>query len=133
MFAVGVVGSIADQKKEDKAAKQSYGDKSDLSTLDFEQKNWLEQQSHKWNLEDYARTQNYKEDAIAGFRDYAPANAASATGEWQAPPARTTVDTTGLAATQANGQPLIYDPRTGEPILGNVPAPAKPGTLQQVA
>lgn len=128
----GVLSSASEQDAADDKAKKDYKTERDLSNLSFEQKKWLSEQDHKWTLEDYQRAQNYKEEAIGGFRQYAGPNAASPTGEWQAPPARTDVsaDTEGLAQVDENGQPYLIDPRTGKPVFG---APAKPGTLPQVA
>lgn len=133
----GIASSSAKQSSENRQNKQSYANNADLSTLNFEQSKWLQEESHKWNLEDYQRVQNYKEDAIRGFADYAGPNQASPTGAWQAPPARTDVsgDTAGLAPVDENGNPYILDPRTGKPRLGAGPAtaPAKSGTLPQFA
>jgi hypothetical protein len=133
---VGVAGSIAQQSGENKQNKVKYQDQRDLDSLQLEQSNWAKQQQRVWDLQDLQRAQNYKEDAIAGFRQYAPKNVSSNDGSWQAPPART--DTTGqqagLAPVDANGQPYLLDPRTGKPVFG---APQQPdpsgGTLQQVA
>jgi hypothetical protein len=126
MVVGGIASSAAKQSDENKQNKVKYADSADLSNLNFEQQSWLSQQQHKWNLEDYQRQQNYSEDAIRGFAQYAPANAASADGSWGAPPPRTDVsaETAGLAPTQANGQPLIIDPRTGQPMLANYTPPA---------
>lgn len=128
----GIASSYSQQKAAAKKDKVSYQDQSDLSNLDFQQKNWLAQQDHAWNLEDQQFALNYKEDAIAGYRPYAGKNVASANGEWQAPPERTVRSTEGLAPLGPNGQPLIYDPRTGQPILSNAQVPQQPGTLPQL-
>ena len=131
-IAAAVVGGIASsygqQSAANKQQKVKYTDQRDLSNLQFEQQNWLAQQQHAWNLEDYQRTQNYKEDAIRGFSQYAPDNAVDPNGAWQAPPARTDVsaDTANLAQTDANGNPLIYDPRTGAPVFANAQVPQQP-------
>lgn len=126
----GIASSAAKQSSDNRKNKQDYQNSSDLSTLNFEQNKWLQEESHKWNLEDYQRQQNYKEDAIGGFREFAPPNAASPTGAWQAPPARTdtTADQQYLAPVDVNGNPYIIDPRTGKPQLGG---DAAPGTLRQ--
>src|SRR5262249_52000512 len=118
------------QSDENKQNKQSYQNSADLSTLNFDQQKWLSEESHKWDLQDYQLQKNYTEDAIAGFRDYAGKNAASPTGEWQAPPARTDVSdqTAGLAPLDENGNPYVVDPRTGKPRYG---APAATGTVPQ--
>ena len=129
---IGVAGSISKQKGEDKANKLKYADQRDLDTLNFEQADWLKQQERVWELQDYQTAQNYKENAIGGFRQYAPANAADPNGEWQEPPPLTDVSaqTEGLAQRDENGQPYIIDPRTGQPVFN---APKKPGTLSQIA
>lgn len=121
MVVGGIASSAASQKAADKSDKKKYADSRDLSELEFQQKTWADQQARAWQLQDYQRTQNYKESAIGSFRDAAPANAASADGSWGAPPPMTDVssETSKLAPTQANGQPLIYDPRTGQPIGSN--------------
>lgn len=135
MAVAGIAGSIADQKAADKQNKQGYGDKRDISNLEFEQNKWLAEQTHKFELEDYQRQQNYKEDAIRGFAGAAPPNQADPNGQWGPAPAPTDVsaDTANLAQVDANGNPLIYDPRTGLPVFANAQAPAKPGTLTQLA
>jgi hypothetical protein len=121
--AAGVVGSMADQKEADKQSKVKYEDSRDLDTLQFAQKDWLNQQAHAWELEDYQRAKNYNEDAIRGFAQYAPPNTASPDGKWQAPPERTDVsaDTAGMAPRDVNGQPYLIDPRTGKPVYGADP------------
>lgn len=115
MVVGGIASSYSQQSAQNRQQKQNYTDQRDLANLQFQQQNWLNQQARAWTLQDYQRAQNYKEDAIGGFRDAAPANAASPDGQWGAPPARTQVDTSGLAPTQG-GQPLIRDPRTGQPM-----------------
>lgn len=141
-IAAAVVGGIASsaskQSSENRQNKQSYENSSDLSTLNFEQSKWLQEESHKWNLEDYQRQKNYVEDSVRGFAKYAGPNQADPTGAWQAPPPRTdtTADQQGLAPVDANGNPYIIDPRTGKPQLGAplpTVAPAKSGTLPQFA
>jgi hypothetical protein len=121
MVVGGIASSYSQQSSQNKQNKVSYETQRDLSNLQFEQQTWANEQARVWNLEDYQRMQNYKEDAIAGFRDAAPANEASPTGEWGPPPARTDVSaqTANLAPRQANGQPLIYDPRTNQPVGAN--------------
>jgi len=126
----GIASSASSQSASNKANKVKYSDQRDLSDLSFEQQNWLAQQSHKWDLEAYQMQQNYKENAVRSFADYAGKNQASPTGEWQAPPKPTDVSsqTNGLAQVDANGNPLLYDPRTGAPVFANAqvpPAPAK--------
>ena len=127
MVVGSVIKGVGDAKSAHSQQKQAYSDKADLSNLDFQQQSWLAQQQHKWDLENYQMTQNYKEDAIRGFAQYAPPNAASPDGSWGAPPPRTTVDTSGLALTQPNGQAFIIDPKTQQPIASAAPPATLPG------
>lgn len=114
----GIASSASQQSSQNKQNKVSYENQRDLSDLQFQQQNWLNQQQRAWNLQDYARTQNYKENAIGSFAGAAPPNALN-NGQWGPRPTPTTVDTSGLAPTQANGQAALIDPRTGQPINGN--------------
>jgi hypothetical protein len=124
----GIAASASQQSATNKQNVVKYEDQRDLSNLALEQQNWLSQQQRKWNLEDYQRGQNYKENAIGGFRDAALPNAVKGSnGQWGTPPAPTTVDTSGLAPTQDNGQPAIFDPRTGAPINNKAPPLAQFG------
>lgn len=119
----GIASSYSSQSAADKKNKTDYQSQKDLSNLSFQQQNWLAQQSHVWDEEAYQQKQNYTEDAVRSFAPYAGPNQASPTGAWQAAPARTDVSsqTAGLAPTQANGQPAIIDPRTGQPVNANAP------------
>ena len=129
-IAVAAVGAFASAKSKENAEKNAnkvkYSDARDLANLDFQQKAWLDEQSRKWALEDKQFDLNYKENAIGGFRNAAPPNAASADGSWGAPPAATSIDTSGLAQRQDNGRALIYDPRTGAPMNSNAQVPQQP-------
>lgn len=127
---MSVVGSFAkseaEKKKDKDGEKLLYKDKSDLGNLQFQQQSWLDQQSEKWKRQDTQTGLNYKENAIAGFADAAPANAESSDGSWGPRPTPTKIDTTGLAQTQGNGAALIYDPRTGKPVNNNAQVPSAP-------
>jgi hypothetical protein len=124
-IVVAAIGAYASSRSQQNAQKQQnavkYEDARDLSNLQFEQQRWLDEQSRAWAQQDKQFDLNYKENAIGGFRDAAPANVLTADGSYGTPPAPTHLDTSGLAPTQANGQAAIYDPRTGQPMLGNVP------------
>ena len=90
--AVAAYSSYSDQKDKEDSRK----DQKDLSQLGFQRQNWLDQQQRKWNLED----RKYKEDAIAGFRQFAPASASTFNGsQFQTPPP---TSTEGLAAFDPN-------------------------------
>lgn len=129
----GIAGSIGQQDQQNKQNKNQYQTQSDLSNLSFQQQDWLAQQNRKWQLQDYQTAQNYKQNAIAGFEKYAPANTADPNGAWQPPPKPVDMsgEMTGLAPTGPNGLPLIYDPKTGLPMDANAQVPQ--GTLPQVA
>jgi hypothetical protein len=119
-LAVAVVGAYAKSKAQSnadkKADKMKYEDSRDLSDIEFQQQRWLNEQARTWQQQDKQFDLNYKENAIGGFRDAAPANVLTADGSYGTPPAPTQLDTSGLAPTQANGQAAIIDPRTGQPI-----------------
>lgn len=119
----GIASSYSSQSAADKKNKTDYQSQKDLSNLSFQQQDWLAQQSHKWDLEAYQMKNNYTEDAVRSFAPYSGPNQADPNGAWQAAPARTDVSgqTAGLAPMQANGQPVIIDPRTGQPVNANAP------------
>ncbi len=122
-IAVAAVGAYASSRSQQNAQKDQnkvkYEDARDLSNLSFQQQQWLDEQSRAWAQQDKQFDLNYKENAIGGFRDAAPANVLTADGSWGTPPAPTQIDTSGLAPRQDNGQALIYDPRTGQPMNSN--------------
>jgi len=122
-LAVAVVGAYASSRSQSAQNKDkdkmSYESQRDLSNLDFQQRQWLQEQARAWQLQDKQFDLNYKENAIAGFRDAAPPNSVGDNGAWGAPPAPTSIDTSNLARTQANGQAAIVDPRTGQPVNAN--------------
>lgn len=124
-IAVAAVGAYASSRSQQNAQKQQnavkYEDARDLANLGFQQQRWLDEQSRAWAQQDKQFDLNYKENAIGGFRDAAPANTLTSDGSYGTPPAPTQFDTSGLAPTQANGQPAIYDPRTGQPVNGAAP------------
>lgn len=129
-IAAAVVGGIASSYGQQSAAnkqnKVKYSDQRDLSNLQFEQQNWLAQQQEKWNREDTAQQKQFQQNTIRSFADEAPPNAVSVDGSWGAPPPLWQANTQGLAQTDANGNPLIYDPRTGAPSFANAQVPQAP-------
>lgn len=122
----GIASSASSQSAQNKQNKMKYTDERDLSNLQFEQNNWLAQQQEKWSREDTAQEKQFQQGAIRSFAKDAPANAVSADGSWGPPPAQWQANTTGLAQTDANGNPLIYDPRTGAPSFANAQVPQQP-------
>lgn len=126
MVVGGIASSTSSQSAANKQNKVKYSDSRDLSNLQFEQQSWLSQQQEKWSREDTAKTEDFKQNTIRSFADAAPANTASADGSWGAPPPLWQADTQGLAQTDANGNPLIYDPRTGAPSFANAQVPQAP-------
>jgi len=106
---VGAYSSYQDQKAKDKASK----DDKEMTELGFQRQAWLDQQQRKWNLED----RKYKEDAIAGFRGFAPDSARTFNGVAVQAPAPT--NTGGL---------MNFDPNKPG-ALGNVDEMGKPKPL----
>lgn len=123
IVAGGILSSAGQQSATNKQNKVNYQTESDLSNLQFQQNSWLQQQQEAWKREDEAHDIQFKQNAIRSFAQYAPKNAANASGDWGAPPPLYTADTSGLAPTQANGQPLIIDPKTGLPMAANYVPP----------
>jgi hypothetical protein len=134
-IAAAVVGGIASSYSNQSAAntknKQDYASQSQLSTLNFEQQNWLAQQSHKWDLQDFQLQHNYNQGLIAGFDGASGTNKATPDGSWPTiKPVDVSAQTAGLSQTDANGNPLIYDPRTGKPMLANAQVPQQTSPIQ---
>lgn len=118
----GIASSASQQSAQSKQFKLQYQDQSQLSALNFEQQAWLAQEGEKWTRQDIATAHNYNKGLIAGFDNASGTNKAMPDGSWPTI-APATADTTGLAQTDANGNPLIYDPRTGAPMFGNAKVP----------
>lgn len=115
--AVTAYSSYQDQKDKDKARKED----KEMTELGFQRQNWLDQQQRKWNLED----RQYKEDAIGGFRQYAPEMATNFQGKPFQTPERTSTE--GLAAFDPNKPGAIQYGLTDEdyyakpkPLMGGV-------------
>lgn len=110
--AVAVVGGViqansekSKQKKAQKAAAEENQKASQWAA-------YREEQARKWELQDFQRDQNYKEDAIRGFAQFAP------TDELRnmKAPERTTVDTSGLADFNPNDLSLNLANRNKKPV-----------------
>jgi len=107
----GVVATAAVAAyEEQKAAEEKQKDDKEMSELGFQRQAWLDQQQRKWNLED----RKYVEDAVGGFRPFAPAMATNFNGTPVQSPAGTS--TSGLmefdpnkpgALTSAKPKPLM--------------------------
>jgi len=110
----GVVATAAvaaySSYEEQKAAEEKQKDDKEMSELGFQRQAWLDQQQRKWNLED----RKYVEDAVGGFRPFAPAMATNFNGTPVQSPAGTS--TSGLmefdpnkpgALTSAKPKPLM--------------------------
>lgn len=114
--AVAAYGSYEEQKAQDDARK----DNKELTELGFNRERWLNEQQRKWNLED----RKYVEDAVAGFRQYAPESATNFGGKPFQTPERTS--TAGLAAFDPNKPGAIQYGLTDEdyakpkPLMGGL-------------
>lgn len=110
----GVVATAAvaaySSYEEQQAAEDKEKNNKELSELGFQRRAWLDQQQRKWNLED----RKYVEDAVGGFRPFAPAMATNFNGTPVQSPAGTS--TSGLmefdpnkpgALTSAKPKPLM--------------------------
>lgn len=73
---------------------------------------YREEMARKWQLQDYQREQNFKEDSIRSFAQFA-----SPELQKLAPPERTTVDTSGLGQFDPNDLKLNMANR-GKPVAG---------------
>ena len=107
--AVAAYSSYEDQKQQDKNSK----DNKEMTELGFQRQAWLDQQQRKWNLED----RRYKEEAVGGFRNFAPELAKNFNGQPVQSPAYTNT-TEGL---------MNFDPnKPGSILAANDPAKPKP-------
>lgn len=119
--AIAVVGGVMQANSAKKASKQAAKDSAEAQQKASQWEAWSAERQRKWNLEDYQRVQNYKEDSIRGFAQFAP------TKELQDMPApeRTTVDTSGLADFNPNDLKLDMTKRN---VRTTGPIPGSPGT-----
>lgn len=123
--AISVIGGIMSSNSQKKAQKQAAKDSAAAQQKASQWDAWSQERQRKWNLEDYQRVQNYKEDSIRGFAQFAP------TQELQsmAAPARTVVDTSGLADFNPNDLSLNINNRKppGTPVAGGAGGAAQGG------
>lgn len=124
--AIALVGGIMQSNSQKKAQKQAAKDSAAAQQKASQWEAWSQERQRKWNLEDYQRVQNYKEDSIRGFAQFAP------TKELQsmAAPERTVVDTSGLANFDPNDMTLNINnrkPPPGTPVAGGAGGAAQGG------
>lgn len=108
-ITAAIAGSVIKSYSDNKARKKAKDDQQEMSQEGFQRQAWLDQQQRKYALED----RKYKEDAIAGFRPYAPDSAKTFNGQPVFTPAET--DTSGLADWDPNKKgnlPLMPPIRT---------------------
>lgn len=105
--AIALVGGVMQANSQKKAQKKAAQDQAAAAQKTAQWDAWSQERQRKWNLEDYQRVQNYKEDSIRGFAQFAP------TEELRnmKAPERTTVDTTGLADFNPNDLSLDMSKR----------------------
>lgn len=96
--AIALVGGIMSDRSAKKASKQKSKDDAAAAQRASQWEAYREEQQRKWNLEDYQRVQNFKEDAIGSFAQFAPNDKLKEMPR----PERTTVDTSGLAEFDPN-------------------------------
>lgn len=104
-----IAGTVIKAYAANKAAKKAKQDTQEMTAEGFQRQAWLDQQQRKYALDD----RKYKEDAIAGFRQFAPDYAKTFNGQPVGIPAAT--DTSGLADWDPNKKgnlPLMPVTRT---------------------
>lgn len=111
--AIALVGGIMSDRSAKKASKQKSKDDAAAAQRASQWEAYREEQQRKWNLEDYQRVQNFKEDAIGSFAQFAPTDKLKEMPR----PERTTVDTSGLAE---------FDPNDLTLKMGKKAAPTNP-------
>lgn len=123
--AIAVVGGVMQANASKKAQKKAAQDSAAAAQKAAQWEAWSAERQRKWNLEDYQRVQNYKEDSIRGFAQFAPPEL-----QKMAPPERTTVDTSGLADFDPNDMTLNINnrkPPPGTPVAGGAGGAAQGG------
>lgn len=103
--AGAVITAYASSRDKDKESK----DNKTSTELGFQRQAWLDEKQRKWGLED----RQYKEDAIAGFRGFAPESANTFNGVAFNEPERTSTE--GLADFDPNRKGAINRPK---PLMG---------------
>ena len=119
--AIALVGGIMQANSQKKAQKKAAQDSANAAQRQAQWDAWSQERQRKWNLEDYQRVQNYKEDSIRGFAQFAPTKELQ---EMKAPE-RTVVDTTGLADFNPNDLSLDMTKRN---VRTSGPIPGSPGS-----
>jgi hypothetical protein len=120
----GVIQSQSDKSKQKKAIKAEAAENQKASQWAA----YREEQQRKWELQDYQRDQNYKEDSIRSFAQFAPEDM-----QKMEAPARTTVNTDDLANFNPNDLSLDMTKRTKPPVAGAaVPTGGSAGSLSQI-
>ena len=110
---VGAYSSYQDQKDKEDARKND----KELTELGFQRQAWLDEKKRKYDLED----RKYKEDAIGGFRAFAPESAKTFNGQPVVAP--TPTSTSGLAEFDPNKPGAIQfglpdDAYNPKPLMG---------------
>lgn len=105
----GIIQGQNDKSKQKKAIKAEAEENQKASQWAA----YREEQQRKWGLEDFQRDQNYKEDAVRSFAQFASPDL-----QKMAPPERTTVDTSGLANFNPNDLSLNITQRNKPPVAG---------------
>lgn len=109
----GVIQSQSDKSKQKKAIKAEAAENQKASQWAA----YREEQQRKWELQDYQRDQNYKEDAVRSFSQFASPDL-----QKMEAPARTTVNTDDLANFDPNDLSLNITKRNQKPAAGSVGA-----------
>jgi hypothetical protein len=104
----GVIQSQSDKSKQKKAQKATAEENQKASQWAA----YREEQARKWELEDHQMNQNYKEDAVRSFAQFAPTDEVRN----MKAPERTTVDTSGLANFNPNDLSLDITKRNQRPV-----------------
>lgn len=104
----GVISSQSQKSQQKKAIKAEAEENQKASQWAA----YREEQQRKWGLEDFQRDQNYKEDAVRSFAQFAPTEDLRT----MQGPERTTVDTSGLANFNPNDLSLNITNRNKPPV-----------------
>lgn len=125
--AVAVVGGY--MESQDKKKAQNKGIKAEAAE-NQKASQWAlyrEEQQRKWQLQDHQRDQNYKEDAVRSFAQFAPTDELRT----MKAPDRTVVDTSDLANFNPNDLSLDITKRNQKPVASAGGLGTEP-TLSQI-
>lgn len=111
---VSLLGGIMSDQSSKKAAKKAAKAQAEESQRGSQWAAYRDEMARKWELQDMQRQQNFKEDAVRSFAQFA-----SPELQKLAPPERTVVDTEGLAN---------FDPNDLKLNMANRNKPAVPAT-----